>query len=277
MKWLLFLWLLPFAGASQGVRLARYDVFVKKQRVEMEPVSLLSSAESKLTVTFSAVGADLFVQFNGAGWGAVTIDDGNELLFRFANDSAVTVTADGLQTFEPGIPQSTYRHRYRIAQEGVEALSRNELANLRKYSFKEAADLRLPKDAGAKLQKQSASFLKELSKAATIIPLKRISAKAVLEHIGDSVQFCSKVYNVRSALVSEEKGTVLSLQAAYNEPVVNVLIREEDLVKFGANAEEIFAEKEVCISGVLVLQDNVPTITVRQKEQLKMSLPATDK
>ena len=277
MKWLLFLWLLPFAGASQGVRLARYDVFVKKQRVEMEPVLLLSSGESKLTVTFSAVGADLFVQFNGAGWGAVTIDDGNELLFRFANDSAVTVTADGLQTFEPGIPQSTYRHRYRIAQEGVEALSRNELANLRKYSFKEAADLRLPKDAGAKLQKQSASFLKELSKVATIIPLKRISAKAVLEHIGDSVQFCSKVYNVRSALVSEEKGTVLSLQAAYNEPVVNVLIREEDLVKFGANAEEIFAEKEVCISGVLVLQDNVPTITVRQKEQLKMSLPATDK
>ena len=135
MKWLLFLLCLPCTCLAQGVKLASYDVFVKKHRIEMEPVSLLQMPAAKLPVTFSAVAADLFVQFTGAGWGAITVDDGNDLVFQFANDSTVTVKADGLQTFEPGIPQSTYKHRYRILQADVAMLARNEITGLSKYSF----------------------------------------------------------------------------------------------------------------------------------------------
>lgn len=276
MKRLVVVFFFPLFCCAQGVKLVRYDAFVKKQRVEMEPVSLLSTPAAKISVTFSAVGADLFVLFSGAGWGAVTVDEGNELLFRFANDSTVSLTADGLQTFEPGVPQSTYRHRYRIRPEGVEALARNELASLRKYSFKEAADLRLPKEAGSKLQKQSAAFLAELKKASSLVPLKRIAAKDVLAHVGDSVQFCSKVYNVRSTSATEEKVTVLNLQANYSEPIVNLLIPDEDVAKFGASGEAAFANKEVCVSGLLLMQNNVPTIILHRKEQLKLPAAATD-
>ena len=51
MKRVLFFLFLPFACAAQGVKLAQYDAFLKKQRIEMEPVTLLSSS-TKLTLTF---------------------------------------------------------------------------------------------------------------------------------------------------------------------------------------------------------------------------------
>ncbi len=267
MKWLLFFFCLPVAGFSQGVKMAGYDAFVKKHRIEMEPVPLLQTSAAKMAVAFSAVASDLFVQFTGAGWGAVTVDDGDDLLFQLTNDSTVTVKADGLQTFEPGIPQSTYRHRYRIAQAGVEALARNGIAGLRKFSFKEATDIKLPKEASAKLQRQSAAFLTELKKAVAFVPLKRIAAKDVLNHIGDSVEFCSRIYNIRPS--AGEKAVVASLQADYSEPVVNLLIGEEDRPKFGTAPDADFINKEICVSGLLLLRNNVPTITVRSKEQLK--------
>lgn len=277
MKWFVFFFFLPCVSAAQGVKLARYDAFVKKNRIEMEPVSLLSTAAAKLTVTFSAVGTDLFVQCSGAGWGAVTVDDGNELLFRFTNDSTVSVKADGLQTFEPDIPQSTYRHRYRVTLEGVEALARYELAGLRKYSFKEPSDLRIPKDADTKLQKPGAAFLSELKKTGALSPLKRIQAKDVLAHIGDSVQFCSIVYNVHPVATAGEKAIELNLQADYSQPVINLLIADDDRTKFADTPPADFLNKEICVSGVLQLRNKVPTMVVRQKEQLKTKPPAADK
>lgn len=275
MKQVPFLFLLPLFCAAQGVRVSQYDVFVKKHRIEMESVPLLSSSAAKLTVTFSSVASDLFVQFAGAGWGAVTVDDGNELLLQFTNDSAVTLKADGLQTFEPGIPQSTYRHRYRITKEDVEALARNGLAAIRKYSFKEAADIRIPREAGTKLQRQSTAFLIELKKTANILPLKRINAKDVLEHIGDSVQFCSKIYNVQHTAAVQEKSTVINLQTNFSEPVVNLVIAEEDRPKFDEVPDTDFINREICVSGVLQLRNNVPTVVVSRKEQLTAKTPVT--
>lgn len=275
MKQVAFLFLLPLFCTAQGVRLSQYDVFVKKHRIEMEAVPLLSSSSAKLTVTLSSVASDLFVQFTGAGWGAVTIDDGNELLLQFTNESAVTLKADGLQTFEPGIPQSTYRHRYRVTREGVEALARNGLAAIRKYSFKEASDIRIPRESGTKLQRQSTAFLAELQRTSAILPLKRIQAKDVLEHIGDSVQFCSKVYNVGHTAAVQEKSTVVNLQTNFSEPVVNLVIAEEDRAKFGEAPDVDFINKEICVSGLLQLRNNVPTMVVSRKEQLTAKTQVT--
>jgi hypothetical protein len=163
MKRLAIFLFLPLACTAQGVRLAQYDVFLKKQRIELDPVTLLSTSSAKLTVTFSSVAPALFVQLRGAGWGATTIDEGDGFVFHFTDDSAV-VKSTGLQTFEPGIPQSTYKHQYQITEEGVQALARNEVTSLRKYSFKESSDVRIPKELGAKLQKSAALFLVELRK-----------------------------------------------------------------------------------------------------------------
>jgi len=269
MKRFLFFLFLPFACAAQGVKLAQYDVFLKKQRIEMEPLTLLSSP-SKLTLTFSSLAPDLFVELKGAGWGATTVDEGNELLFLFANDSSVTVTSTGLQTFEPGVPQSTYKHRYRITEAALQALARNELVGLRKFSFKESSEVRIPKEYASKLQKASALFLKELKNETKVKFLQQINAKDVAGHIGDSVQFCSKTYNYRYNAASNNGVAVLELQADFSEPIVNVIIGPEDRLKFGDAPEKNFLNQDVCVTGVLELRDDTPSVVVRNKEQLKL-------
>ena len=275
MKRFLFFLFLPFACPAQGVKLAQYDVFIKKQRIEMEPVTLLSSPD-KLTVTFLSLAPELFVELKGAGWGATTIDEGDELLFLFANDSAVSATSTGLQTFEPGIPQSTYRHRYRISPAALQALARNPVTGLRKFSFKESSSVRIPKEQAARLQKSGALFLAELKNEKKSGSLRQISAKDVALHIGDSVQFCSRTYNSRPAVHANGAATVLELQADFSEPIVNVIIPPEDRVKFGDVPETFFLNKDVCVSGVLELRDDTPSVVVRSKEQLKLKSPIAE-
>lgn len=275
MKWVLILVFLPFCAAAQGVKLARYDAFLKKHRIEMEPVALLSSSNATLSVTFSSVASDLFIQLKGSGWGATTIDDGEELVFRFTNDSTVAVKSVALQTFEPGVPQSTYKHQYRIASAGLLALSRFELAGIRKYSFKEASDIAVPKESSTKLQKSAFAFLVELSKAATVKTVLKIEAKDVYSHIGDSVSFCSKVYRSRSAS-AENRFMVLETQQDFSSPIVHLLIAEEDRSRFGDDLDKALLNKDVCVSGTVALRNNVPSIIVRKKEQITApSAPTT--
>ena len=221
---------------------------------------------------------DLFVDVKGAGWGATTIDEGDKLVFLFANDSSVAVTSTGLQTFEPGIPQSTYKHRYRITEAALQALARNGLVGLRKFSFKESSEVRIPKESAARLQKPSALFLAELKKPGKMKPLQQINAKDVAGHIGDSVQFCSRTYNSRYNATSGNGPAVLELQADFSEPIVNVIILPEDRAKFGDAPETFFLNKDVCVSGVLELRDDTPSVIVRSKEQLriKSSTPETN-
>ena len=243
LKRVVFFLLLPFACAAQSVKLAQYDAFIKRQRIEMEPVALLSSSTDKLTLAFLSLAPDLFVELKGAGWGATTVDEGDELLFLFANDSSVTAASTGLQTFEPGIPQSTYRHRYRITQAALQALARNPVTGLRKFSFKESSSVRIPKEFAARLQKTSALFLTELKNESTVKSLRQISAKDVALHIGDSVQFCSRTYNSRYNAALNNGLLVLELQADFSEPIVNVIIRPEDRLKFGNAPEMLFFEQ----------------------------------
>lgn len=269
MKWVVIFLLVPFVCAAQGVKLSRYDNFIKKHRIEMEPTTLLASSDAKLTVTFFSVAADLFLQLKGAGWGATTVDDGNELVFRFANDSSVTVTADGLQTFEPGIPLSTYKHRYRISAQAVQALARQDLNALRKFSFKEATDMRVPRETAVRLQKAASLFLAELNKAAATKPLMPIWVNDVYDHNGDSVQFCSKVYRVAQSK-TDSRFTELHLQSNFSQPVVKLLITAGALPT--ESPEAAFLDKEICVSGVVNLRDNVPTVVVWEKKQLRIKM-----
>lgn len=269
MKWLVLF--LPFFGAAQGVRLNQYDKFIKKHRVEMEPVNLVSSPAAGLTVTFSSTASDLFVQVSGWGWGATTIDDGNELHFLFANDSSVTATAAGLQTFEPGLERNTYRHRYRIGGDEVELLARLDLAALRKFSFKESSDIKIPKEAKAKLQRSATLFLAEMRKGLVARTRKQIHPKDVLNVVGDSVTFCSTVYTARYTETTEGKLTVLELQSDFSHPVVHAVIAEEDRARFGGAPEKDFANKDVCLTGVVTLRNNVPTIVLQNSAQLVLA------
>lgn len=270
MKWVLAFLFLPFVCAAQSVKLNQYDKFLKQHRVELEPVSLLSSSSTRLAVVFSAVGSNLFVQASGWGWGAATVDAGDDLVFRLANDSVITATSVGLQTFEPGVERSTYRHRYRISHAALQALAQQEVTGLRKFSFGEASEVSVPRDQRPALKRSAGLFLSELARSSRQ-SLTPIAVRDVFRHIGDSVRFCSKVYRVHKALSGNQSFTLLDLQADYSEPIVTVMIGAGDLAQFGADPAALFLNRDACVSGVVALRNNVPTVVVRNKNQL---LPA---
>jgi hypothetical protein len=60
------------------------------------------------------------------------------------------------------------------------------------------------------------------------------------------------------------------MQANFSEPIVNVIILQQDRLNFGDAPEKDFLNKDVCVTGVLVLRNDTPTLIVHNKGQLKM-------
>lgn len=276
--WLSLALCLPFLGLTQGVKTNHFDKFLKKQRLEMEPVPITGlSPKDRLAISFTAISSDLFLSLSGAGWGASTVDKENELVLFFSNDSSVSLKASALQSFEPGLNEHSYRHHYILGFQQLEALSRFELAGLRKYSFSTYTDLTLPEENRDKLKRMSGAFLEELKRANINQSVKEISVKDIRNHIGDSVSFCSKVFRTRYFKESEEGPTVLDVQADFSDPFVNVVILEKDRAKFTGSPEEQFLNQDVCISGVVRLRNNIPYLAVHSAAQIRMQTPATAK
>lgn len=271
--WLFLVLCLPVIGLSQGVKTNGFDKFLKKQRLEMEPVSITGlSAKDRLSLTYTAISSDLFLSLSGTGWGAATVDRENNLVIGFTNDSSVTVKATSLQSFEPGLLEHSYRHLYNLNFQQLSALSRFEIATLRKYSFDTYSDLSIPEENRSLLKKSSSQFLAELKKANVDDAVKQINVKNIRDYIGDSVTFCSKVFRTRYFKDSEDGPTVLDVQADFSDPFVNVVILQKDRAAFGDTPEVNFLNKDVCISGVVRMRNNVPYVAVQRPAQIRLQI-----
>ena len=276
--WLLLVFFLPIISLSQGVKTNHFDKFLKKQRIEMDPVEIRGlPGKDRLSITFTAISSDLFLSLNGAGWGASTVDRENELVLLFANDSTVSLKASALQSFEPGLSEHSYRHHYILNRQQLDALSRFDLASLRKYSFNTYSDLTLPDENKSVIKKMSGLFLEALNRANINHALKEISVKDIRNYIGDSVSFCSKVFRARYFNDSEDGPTLLDVQADFSDPFVNVVILEKDRPKFSGTPEESYLNKDVCISGVVRLRNNVPYLAVHTPKQIRMHTNPVEK
>lgn len=270
-------WLLalaPFVSYSQSVKTNLYDKFLKKQRVETDALSLSGlTGKSKLSLGFTALGSTLYLNISGTGWGTKTIDIGDELSLLFSNDSLVSLKSTSLQGFEPGMVQNSYRHQYHISYKQLEALSRYDLVSIRKYSFKTFTDLIVPAGNAGRLKKLSALFVGELKKANVFKSLQQIKIKDIRNYLGDSVEFCSRVYRTRYFEESADGPTLLDVQANFSDPFVNVVILQKDREVFNGAPEKKYLNKEVCISGVPTLRNNIPYLVIHDREQIKVKSP----
>ncbi|MDB5206046.1 MAG: hypothetical protein JWR72_1121 [Flavisolibacter sp.] len=239
----------------------------------MEPVSISIPGKGKIAIAFTSVASSLYVELSGSGWGASTIDAGNDLIFLFSNDSIVTVRSTALQTFEPGINANTYKHQYSITEADLDFLSRFELIGLRKYSFKDFSDVSLPREQAAKIRGRSSLFMSELKKANVLKTLKYINLRDINKYLGDSVEFCSKIYNARYFESSENAPTLLDVQSNFSDPVINAVILKADRKNFNNIPEKLYINKDVCISGVVSLRNNIPYLIIHDKSQVKVKTP----
>lgn len=265
--------LMPLFGLCQKLKINEFDKFTRQRRVEVEPVLLLSAGKANVSMSLAAAGSSLYFWLNGTGWGASTIDAGNEVIFLFSNDSTLAIKSTGLQTCEFTAAGSSYKHKYFISADDLKLLTQYNLVGIRKYGFKDFNDLHVSKTQAEKIKKLSVLFVEELRKAKVIQGLKKIELKDITRHVGDSVQFCSKVYSTRNFESAEGNLTLLDVNPSYGMQPVAVVIRGADREKFLDKPEQLYKDKEVCITGMVQMYNNIPQIVLYHRQQIKVKSP----
>jgi hypothetical protein len=96
-----------------------------------------------------------------------------------------------------------------------------------------------------------------------------IKLEDVSKHIGDSVKVCGKVAGIRYMEQATNKPTLINLGAAYPNQLLTVVIWDDLRKQFEKAPEELFADKNICVTGKIELYRERPQIVVRKMEQVK--------
>jgi hypothetical protein len=91
--------------------------------------------------------------------------------------------------------------------------------------------------------------------------VKRLAAAEAKHHIGENATVCGKVASARYAATTRGKPTFFNLDKPYPNQVLTVLTWGENREKFGA-PEEIYRDKQICVTGKIVECRNAPEIVV---------------
>ena len=75
----------------------------------------------------------------------------------------------------------------------------------------------------------------------------KIPIDAVSQHVGETVQVCSKVYGVKST----GKVTFVNLGAQYPHSQLTVVIFAKDNENFKGSIESLYNNKQICATGLL--------------------------
>jgi hypothetical protein len=98
-----------------------------------------------------------------------------------------------------------------------------------------------------------------------------IKLEDISKHIGDSVKVCGKVAGGRYVESAQNSPTVLNLGAAYPDQLLTIIIRKEQRSEYKEAPETMFLDKEICVTGTIVLFRERPQIVVYRKEQIKLA------
>ena len=94
-----------------------------------------------------------------------------------------------------------------------------------------------------------------------------IKLDEVSQHIGDSVTVCGKVVDMRYFESSKNKPTFLNIGAKYPNQKLTVVVWENVRTQFTGKVEDL-KDKEVCITGRIILYKEKPEIVIDTPGQI---------
>jgi hypothetical protein len=97
-----------------------------------------------------------------------------------------------------------------------------------------------------------------------------IKLAVVSTHVGDNVNVCGKVAGIRYMENAKVQPTLINIGAAYPNQVLTVVISPEVRKQFEIVLEELFKDKDVCITGKIELYRDKPQIAVSSKGQIQI-------
>ena len=271
-QWLLLFMLLPFAAAAQKLKMNEFDKYIKQRHIEFEPLTVFNSPKAKVSLSLKCIGSEFFLTISGWGWGVSTISGDSEAILLLANDSTVVVKSTGTQMYDISSVVNTYKHQYSISLKDVEALTRHDLVGIRKYNIQDFADLDVPPQYGPNVKKLGAMFIDELYKGKVLLALQHINANDVAKHIGDSVRLCTKITSTSYYEMAVDKPTFLNAGSGSNH-LFSAVIWEQDRPNFNRAPEIHYADKDVCLYGVVQVYQGKPQIILRNREQIVIQTP----
>ena len=96
----------------------------------------------------------------------------------------------------------------------------------------------------------------------------KITPDEAAKHIGDSVTVCGKIYGGKYFDKSDNKITLLNMGAAYPQSPLTIVIEETGRKNFTIKPEEFYADKEVCINGVVKEFEGKPQIIISKEADI---------
>ena len=114
-----------------------------------------------------------------------------------------------------------------------------------------------------------AFFVALLFVATVAFGQRSISSFEARNHIGEYSKVCGVVASTHFANRSRGAPTFINLDRPYPEQVFTALIWVEDRAKFGY-PEQRFADREICVSGVIQMYRGIPEIILRNPSQLEI-------
>ena len=137
--------------------------------------------------------------------------------------------------------------------------------------MKPVVEMQLVK-AGVRLAGVLNEFFKEPIAVTSTPPAERrvIEDADAINHVGEKVTVCGKVYTTRFLDYSAKKPTFLNLGAAYPNQTFTIVIYGPSREKFSYQPEERLKNQNVCVTGRVQLYKNKPQIILNEPEQLKI-------
>lgn len=92
------------------------------------------------------------------------------------------------------------------------------------------------------------------------------------KHIGDSVKVCGKVASMRFVENTEGQPTFINLGKPYPNQLLTVVVCGLVRQRFSKPLEELFNNKEICVTGKVELYKEKPQIVILISEQMVIKI-----
>jgi hypothetical protein len=116
--------------------------------------------------------------------------------------------------------------------------------------------------------KQSFLITAALLLSVVVRAQQEVKIEDLSKHVGDSVTVCTKIYG--GIFLERSKGTPTFLNAGANYPnsPLTIVIWSDARQKFKEAPEVFYKDKEVCITGKIILYKEKPEIVVYEEKQI---------
>lgn len=106
---------------------------------------------------------------------------------------------------------------------------------------------------------------------AIVFSQKTVKLEDAATHIGDSVIVCGKIADAAYIETMENSPTFLNLGASYPNQLLNLVIWKDQRVQYDPAPEQLYANKNVCVTGKIEIIQEIPQIVIYNKRQIKIT------